>query len=73
MNSLIKKALFWGIGLFFLISNFIRTFINEDFGESVRVFFRPWPTSIKVLIVIVSTIFMVWLFPYKKKNKKTKK
>jgi uncharacterized membrane protein len=67
----IKKILFWMIMLFFLVTNFIRIFINSNFGDPIKEYFRDFPFAIKVIIVILYILLLIYLFPYKNNNKKT--
>ncbi|AJK38612.1 hypothetical protein BG08_7033 (plasmid) [Bacillus thuringiensis serovar kurstaki] len=54
--------------LFFLVTNFIRIFIEPSFGESIRVYFRDVPITIKILIIILFIALLIYLFPYKKRK-----
>ena len=63
-----KTIAFWILMLFFLVTNFIRIFIEPSFGESIRVYFRDVPVSIKILIVILYIVLLIYLFPYKRRK-----
>ncbi len=54
--------------LFFLVTNFIRIFIEPSFGETIRVYFRDVPIIIKIIIVILFIALLIYLFPYKRKK-----
>lgn len=68
MSEKIKKIIFWALGLFLLITNFIRTFMDPKFGESIRIYFRDVPINIKVVTAIVAVAFLVYIYPYRKKK-----
>ncbi|WP_142950773.1 hypothetical protein [Bacillus toyonensis] len=63
-----RKIIFWTLGLFFLITNFIRTFIEPKFGESIRLYFRDFPIGVKVAIIILAVAFLVYIYPYRKRK-----
>ncbi|KXY10987.1 hypothetical protein AT267_00890 [Bacillus cereus] len=63
-----RKIIFWTLGLFFLITNFIRTFIEPKFGESIRIYFRDVPIGVKVLIIILFIVFLIYIYPYRKRK-----
>lgn len=65
---MLKTILFWIITLFFLITNFIRIFIDSNFGSSVTDYFRDFSISIKVIILFISIAILYYLYPYKKEN-----
>ncbi len=54
--------------LFFLVTDFIRGFIDSNFGELVRMYFRDTPIFIKIVIIILYTLLVIYLFPYKKRK-----
>lgn len=57
-----KRLIFWGLTLFFCVSNFIRLFIHDDFGKTVRVYFRDVPAYLKVIFFYrVHTVVLVEL------------
>lgn len=62
---MLKTILFWIIALFFLITNFIRTFIDSSFGNSVTDYFRDFPISTKS---IISFIYIAILSIYVQKR-----
>lgn len=66
----VKEIVFWAIGIFFLINQFIRYFINSKWGESVREVTLSLPLWLKIVIIIFSIVILFWLFPYKDLLKK---
>jgi ABC-type polysaccharide/polyol phosphate export permease len=51
--GIFKKIMFWILMMFFLVTNFIRIFIDSNFGGSIREYFRDVPIAIKIIIVIL--------------------
>lgn len=63
-----KRLIFWGLTLFFCVSNFIRLFVHDDFGKTVKVYFRDVPAYLKVIFFIVFILLFWWSYPYKKEK-----
>ncbi|HGK7754025.1 TPA: hypothetical protein ACQN5J_001661 [Streptococcus pyogenes] len=66
--KLIKQIIFFGIIIFFTISNFIRLFIDNNFGEPVKLYFREVPLFLKVIIIVIFIGLLWWSFPFNKKK-----
>lgn len=60
----IRKVLFWFIGLSFLGLSFIQKFGDTNLEID---FLRDLPLTIKILIVIFMIVLMLYLNPYRKK------
>ena len=63
-----KRLIFWGLTLFFCVSNFIRLFIHDDFGKTIRVYFRDVPVYLKVIFFIVFILLFGGAILIKKKK-----
>lgn len=68
MSEKTRKIIFWTLGFFFLITNFIKIFIEPKFGESIRIYFHDVPICIKVGILILAVAFIVYIYPYRKRK-----
>lgn len=63
-----KRLIFWGLTLFFCVSNFIRLFIHDDFGKTIRVYFRDVPVYLKVIFLSCSYCYFGGAILIKKKK-----
>ncbi|AVF22998.1 hypothetical protein ERICI_03218 [Paenibacillus larvae subsp. larvae] len=54
--------------LFFLVTSSIRTFIDSNFGQPIRDYFRDVSIIVKIVIVILFVLLLLYLFPYKPKK-----
>lgn len=64
--KIVKHIIFWIIVTFFCVSNFIRLFINDDYGKTIRIYFRDIPLYLKIFIILFFILIFWWSFPYKK-------
>ncbi len=64
--KIVKHIIFLIIVTFFCVSNFIRLFINDDYGKTIRIYFRDIPLYLKIFIILFFILIFWWSFPYKK-------
>lgn len=66
----VKTIIFWVTTLVLFVSNFIGLFIDNDFGKSVKIYFREVPLYMKICLVLIFLSLLWWSFPYKKSFKR---
>lgn len=64
--KIVKHIIFLIIVTFFCVFNFIRLFINDDYGKTIRIYFRDIPLYLKIFIILFFILIFWWSFPYKK-------
>ncbi len=66
--KLAKQLIFFGIIILFTTSNVIRLFIDDHFGESIKLYFREIPLFLKVIIILIFLGLLWWSYPFKHKK-----
>lgn len=66
--DLFRKLAFWILTLIFVVSNFIRLFVNSNRGQAIKDFFSQVPIGIRILILVIYIMLLIWLYPYRKQK-----